>query len=406
MVIVATLCGCGGGATPTRAPATDRAFNMQPAARIDYRSELTSLADTYMTVTVQGLEEVRATSKRPDVLLWTTKRRIGLAMASITNASNPSPTAGLLDMVVYARLERIAVEEHWAPSLLKDEAGPVVAAYRRGEQAAWDVATRNLTQDQLKQLERLVDDWRTANPQQFYMSHIRFSEFAKFRGVTADSPEVKLPGNLFGVFYMDPLAGIDPVVREARELRLLMERASYIALRMPIVLSWQMDLAAMSLTGTPELKKVADSTEVFAKATTDFSKSTADLVANLGTERKAALDQTATILATERAAAIDQIADRLENQRKGIVTDLNQQQKNMEALLRGVGDLVSQANQTVKIANAETVDTIGKTQRAAEATIDRVFIWVTALVIVLLIGIPLAAYANRAARRRQATASH
>ncbi|QOV89304.1 hypothetical protein [Humisphaera borealis] len=376
-------------------------FRADPITSDNLRTELTSLADTYVTIALQGLEQLRGTTKRPEVIAWVAKDRVGVTLASFTNASNASAAAGLLDMIVYGALKRIAVEEHWGPKLLTDEAAPVLDAYRRGEAEVWAAARRNLSEAQVAQLRGLIDEWRKEHPTQFYVSHIRFSEFAKYRGVSADSPEAKIPGNVFGMLYMDPLAGIDPVVREAREFRMLAERASYVAMRMPYLLTCQLDLAALSLTGTPEMTQIARSTETFAQATAAFGRTTAELTANLGAERRAALDQTAEILSLERAATIDQIADHLQDQRKGIVTDLNQQEANLKGLLKEVGGLVTQADQTAKSVTAATSDTVARTQLAAQATTDRIFMWLIALTLLLLVGIPVSAFANRWARKRQ-----
>lgn len=154
-------------------------------------------------------------------------------------------------------------------------------------------AKRNLSAAQVEQLRALIDEWRKAHAAQFYVGNIRFAEFAKYRGITAESPEAKAPDNVFGLLYIDRLAGIDPVVREAHEFRMLMERLSFVMMRMPYVLTWQFDLAALSLTSTPEMAQVARSTETFSNATANFAKSVADLPTTLATERKAAIDQVA-----------------------------------------------------------------------------------------------------------------
>lgn len=149
------------------------------------------------------------------------------------------------------------------------------------------------------------------------------------------------------------------------------------------------------------MTQIARSTETFAQATAAFGRTTAELTANLGAERRAALDQTAEILSLERAATIDQIADHLQDQRKGIVTDLNQQEANLKGLLKEVGGLVTQADQTAKSVTAATSDTVARTQLAAQATTDRIFMWLIALTLLLLVGIPVSAFANRWARKRQ-----
>lgn len=410
----ATIAACLAGGCANKPPkpeATATQLRRLPTAEGPIRAELNSLADTYTTIAIQGLDEVLATSKREDVIAWAKADRFAVAMAAFTNACSVSPAAGLLDMMVYARLKRLAIVEHWGPNLLKEEVGPVLRAYVRAETEAMAVAKRNLSEQQCNELIEVVDAWRRDHPGQYYVSHIRFSEFARYRGITVNSPQAKLPNSVFGLLYMDPLAGIDPIAREMHEFRMLMERMSFMTTRLPHLLSWQVADIAQQTASTPELRRFVKGTEDFAggtveigKAVSEIGKATSALPANLAVERKAALEQTAALLAVERNAAINQLSEQMTQQRKGISEDLDKQTANLNAVIKEAGGLLDRGESIATTVTTSTSDTLARTQQAAESTIDRIFVWVLIVIVVLLVGIPLSAMANRRARQRQARA--
>ena len=74
-------------------------------------------------------------------------------------------------------------------------------------------ATKVLTEGQLAELRSVIEQWVKENPGQYYVSHVRFTDFATTKRMTADSPQAKAPGSVFGLLYLDPLAGLDPVAR-------------------------------------------------------------------------------------------------------------------------------------------------------------------------------------------------
>jgi hypothetical protein len=181
-------------------------------------------------------------------------------MASFTNASGPNSVVALLDMLVLTRLKRAALQEYWIPTLLHEEGEPLLRAFRRGEDQVWLAGAKVLSEPQLAELRKVIEQWQTDNPTQYYVSHVRFTDFANAMRITSSSPQVKLPSSVFGLLYVDPLAGLDPVAKELAEYRALSERLLYVVNRMPIMLSWMMERAGEHVTGAPQLVRFVDST--------------------------------------------------------------------------------------------------------------------------------------------------
>jgi hypothetical protein len=144
-------------------------------------------------------------------------------------------------------------------------------AYKRGKASVWKLGATALTAAQLQDRSDLVESWRKENPDQYYVSHVRFEQFAAYRRVTRDSKSVKAPGSILRFLYIDPLSNLEPVVRELHSYRELTERMLYLFVRMPTILSWQFELSVAQTATAPEAERALASVEAFANATNRFA---------------------------------------------------------------------------------------------------------------------------------------
>jgi hypothetical protein len=440
VLVTAVAAGCQSGGTPPPAPrgaapdgaaaaasasagAPGRAGRAGRAERLtpaEMRSLAAAAADNYTTIVAQASDQVRASTTRPAVADWAWQTKIATALAAYANATGPNDAVCLLDMVVFATLKRHAVEEHWVPTLLGEaEGAPVLDAYRRGEASVWQTSARALSTAQQEQLRRLIDEWIRKNPGQFYVSHIRFADLAAALKVTAASPEIKLPGNIFGLMFMDPLAGLDPVTRELREYRALMDRLIFMTVRMPLVLGWQAEYAAIRASSTPEVHRFLDLTDGvvgsanrFADMTSRFTDTADRLVAvlnrypgELTKERQAALAQVAEMLAAERQAALDQAIEGVADERAALTAELVGQQSQLRQTVADVRGLVETTEQAVRSANDSTSRTIVTTEEASRRTIRDGFRMGVGLLVVLIVLPPVTLLLYRLASRRWVGAS-
>ena len=122
-------------------------------------------------------------------------------------------------------LFRMTVEDYWVPHVFGEQAPGAIAAYQALEADIWVIANEVLTPEQGQELHELIHEWRAANPNQYTVSHYRFSEF-KRKGRRSSFPDERQPGGLF--------AKVSEVTRTADETLLLAERAMYKAGRLPI----------------------------------------------------------------------------------------------------------------------------------------------------------------------------
>jgi hypothetical protein len=419
LVCAAATAGCkSSGGKPSVGPGRGSSFNrISTTTLIAARLEAMAAADTYAMIIAQAADELRQRTKRDEVIDWALQQRVATATACFTNATGPNGFVGLLDMLVYVTLKREAMERYWIPTLVHEEGQLMLEAMRRGERDVWASGARVLTGAQLRELRIVIRSWQEANPTQFYVSHIRFTDFAHSMGIHSGSPQVKIPGSVFGLIYADPLAGLDPVARELQEYRALTERMVYLFNRMPLLLSMHVELASRNATGTPQMVRFVDNTEKFAESTKRFADATtrvaeattraagainrtADEVvkvpANLSGERKAAIEQIDAATTRQVKSALDQVFAGIAEQRQATVRDLEDQESRLRTVIADVRGVVERADEAGRSINTATGETIGATEQATRRTLNHA----VALAILLIVATLLALLLYRLAVKR------
>ena len=393
--------GLGIPFTPFKLPGGGSGQSSAPPLNIDeVRSQLMSLGDSYTQTVIQSLDELVASSKDPKKLAWARKQRLATVTVCLTNATGPNAVVSLLDMVVFATLKREAVEKYWVPNLLGEEGRGIAEAHRRGEAEAWAAAERVLSRAHCDQLRDLIAQWRAEHPEQYYVGYTRFSDFDAYRNLSPQSPEAKNPGSLFSLFYVDPLAGLDPVAKELRSYRALTERIAYIGSRLPILATYQIDMAVTSAVENPEVRSIVASTEKFAGATDRFATAVTAYPKDLSVEREAAVRQIAEATSRERQAAIEQAARSLAVEREQLLKEIQAQDGRIRSILNDVTQLVARAEQAGTTVNASTAQTVTTAEQATRRTLDRAFELAIILLLVVLLGLPLVLLVYRVLARR------
>ena len=165
------------------------------------------------------------------------------ANAAYTDASADNAVIGCLDLVTLATLSRMTVQQI-GPERFPDQTAALFAAHRELEDRAWDLAAEILTPVQQEDLRRVLVDWREKHPDSRVAPFVRFQEFVSLAPTETGKAKVAMPSSLMGLVGLDPMAGLDPAVRQVEQSRLLAERALYYAQRVPIIVDLQLDRLA------------------------------------------------------------------------------------------------------------------------------------------------------------------
>jgi hypothetical protein len=116
---------------------------------------------------------------------------------------------------VFASLTRIEVENYWVPDYLGSELGEgLLQSARMLEEDIWGLSEQVLTAEQQQDLRTMIQEWKTANPDQHFFWSVRFSGFSRQRA--KDLERVQQTGGL--------LAEVQMSRETAEEIRAFSER--------------------------------------------------------------------------------------------------------------------------------------------------------------------------------------
>jgi hypothetical protein len=174
----------------------------------------------------------------------TSNQAMRLALVSVSSAldiaTEPLPEIGVLDMVVFLRLNRITLADYWVPKVLGERGQPLLSAFEASEQSFWRIADTILSADQKAKLIAGIDAWHRENPDQFRVEAVRFTDFAVLAGAAAKARSEEARGILSSV--RAATVATDQAV-------LLAERGLFLANRMPFLIRLQARLGAREILG-------------------------------------------------------------------------------------------------------------------------------------------------------------
>jgi hypothetical protein len=246
-------------------------------------------------------------------------------------------------------------------------------------------------------LRRVIDEWRKANPDQRSVSYVRFAEFAEF---SAQHKSSGTSGSLFSLLYIDPLAKLDPVAAEVAESRALAERLTYLVQRLPLLLQMQVDSSVAKVMESPVISSFLDSTGKFTAATDRFADTVASYPDALSKERDAALKQAEELVHKEREESIKQLDEKVTAQQDRLFENLQKQQDLLGSKLQTTDQVMEKIR--LGIGELKTVgpDAVAAADAATNRTIDHAFKLLVLLIVLILIGAPIAVIVTRWFSRR------
>lgn len=256
---------------------------------VEVQQTVLRFADEFSAALVVGVDKLRRGTNELDLsesLRW----KIALDTETTSIASGPNPCADFLDLMVFVTVTRIALEDHWKPKDFGASVDPMLESCRGVETNLWLFAGKIMTATQQVELRASIQNWRVHNPQPENVLGARAVGFASQLAGSATTR----PGSVFSLLALDPLASMDPALREIAQSRMFAERALFVARKMPRIMRWQTELLSLNTTRLPAVQQVTTSVESFGKVAEQLPKLVND-------QREAAIKQVFENLATERS---------------------------------------------------------------------------------------------------------
>jgi hypothetical protein len=193
----------------------------------------TQFADR-VTQATETLERTSPTGVRDEAL----RKNLLYVSSALEIATGPDPEVNLLDMVVFVRLSRAALEHHWIPEVYRESGAELLEVFARSEQELRAVAEAALRPAQRAQLAHLVEAWLEENPAQIRVEGIRLADFAEAAGSAAAERAIEAKGLL---------SSVATASQAANQAMLLSERGLFLFHRLPFLWRLQARLAARDM---------------------------------------------------------------------------------------------------------------------------------------------------------------
>ena len=258
--------------------------NKHTADPVEVQQTLLRFADEFSTRMVVGVDKLQRGTNAlspAEVLQW----KIALATETCSIASGPNAVANLLDMTIFVTVTRLALEEHWQPRVFGESGRPMLESSRNSETEIWRLAGTVLTPEQQTELRRAIEAWHSQNPQPESVLAARAVGFAS-RVAEASKDNAAKPGSVFSLLRVDPLAGMDPAVREIAQTRLFAERALYVTQKMPMLLRWQTELLSVNAVNMPAVQQLVTNSTQIAASVERFAAVAEKLPGRMSAERE------------------------------------------------------------------------------------------------------------------------
>lgn len=306
--------------------------NALPAARAAEKLRLQTqewqargmrFADEYVGRVVEDATRFRAGFQDPDAQRLLSDWMLTQSNSAYTMAAGPSPFVNILDLVTLAVLSRMVVEDSLIPRF-PEQGEKLLALHRALETKAWQLTDDVLTPTQAEEFRGVLTEWRRKNPQVNSVAFIHFTDFAKAIGRPAVG-ETARPGGLFALLGLDPLASLDPAVRQLEQTRLLAERTIYYLQRAPYILNLQVNRASSGLLARPEVHGLLRDSERISGSVERFAGLAEALPAKLTAEREALIQQLSGELLTQQQAMQPMLAELRATLEAGDVTAASMQ---------------------------------------------------------------------------------
>jgi hypothetical protein len=226
-------------------------------------------------------EDDKVTQRRSILL-----RRINTTNDIIAIATGANAYANLLDMVIFATLNRMNVQDYWMPKFFGDSAKPYLRAARDVEKEIWRIAGTVLKKDQISELRAAIEAWHKQHPSTRSPRDLGSMGFASEIARMNRNAEQGITASVFNLLVIDPLAGLDPATRELANTRLFAERGLFLARYLPTLIRWESELLVIQTGETPKMERLLANADQFSEAADRFSRTVERLPGFISAERR------------------------------------------------------------------------------------------------------------------------
>lgn len=272
-VAVATaLQGCG-WLSPTKEELRLHGSSKKDSLTIgQLEREIQDLADRYSMGVAEACDRIRRQDAGRDIQRMTHFFKLRNANSAYDGVTSGDALEGLLDLVTLIELQNIVWVDEGRIAKLPRVPGTEFLRSILGSarEEAWALAARALTKDQVGKVRRVIQEWRQRNPD---VQWVAFSRFSSGANASVSNLLNDIRSSLGGL--LDPFGSAARSVDDTRELA---AKALFYSKRLPMLLQWEAEAAAMGIADLPEVNQLEQDAAALSRAVTELPAEARSLV--------------------------------------------------------------------------------------------------------------------------------
>jgi hypothetical protein len=155
--------------------------NGRPTRARELQQGMMDFSDRYTMRIWQALDTYIRSEKDPLKRSAAEHLKVLYSSASMEIAAGRNPSGNLLDMAVFTALAQRSVRDYWVPEVFGAGGESLVKAHRDLRADLDVVLSKTLTQEQRKELDRLIADYSRTNPGNVYVADVRLRDLVGAR---------------------------------------------------------------------------------------------------------------------------------------------------------------------------------------------------------------------------------
>jgi hypothetical protein len=202
-------------------------------------------ADRYVQLIADAVQEIKKRSPAMEVRRTAHLLKLQSASSAWDIVTSSHPLQEMLDLFVQTELQLLIWHEEGQArqTFGEDGAARVGSALIGAQQEILLLVRRALPEAQIRDIQKLIRDWRQRNPDVETGAFIRFGPYLEAPGGTLVSQVM----TGFGILNLSHLNPLDPASKSVEHARETADDAFYLAKRLPMLLNWQAEAATYDL---------------------------------------------------------------------------------------------------------------------------------------------------------------
>ncbi len=225
-----------------------------PIDRLVFERRLLDLAEYTTAEVANVVGQIAIDDATTDARLRSQSILGRVATTTAAIATREDATTALLDLLIYLRLER-GVTQAWldrapVPSAEATHGSALLGAFDRSISYARTLAETTFTAEDLALVDEAVTRWQENHPTASFVGIVRLADFirAQHGSVRSESVERMISRSMF--------APVTEAQQELLRTRLFGERMAFLLRRMPYLIRWQGEEAALRVLDQPEIAEL------------------------------------------------------------------------------------------------------------------------------------------------------